>query len=48
MINLFPTDLLTKSNLDSEWITLILEAKEQGFTQEEVRVVLTVLEASDR
>jgi len=44
MINLFPTDVLTKSNLDSEWITLIMEAKKQGLTIEEVRTVLTILE----
>ncbi|HEO8420597.1 Anti-repressor SinI [Mycobacteroides abscessus subsp. abscessus] len=48
MINLFPTEVLPKSNLDSEWITLIMEAKKQGFTQEEVRAVLTILEESDR
>ncbi|CAI9385761.1 anti-repressor SinI family protein [Niallia sp. Sow4_A1] len=47
MINLFPTDVLTKSNLDSEWITLIMEAKKQGFTQEEVRALLTILEDSN-
>ncbi|WP_312097388.1 anti-repressor SinI family protein [Niallia sp.] len=46
MINLFPTDLLTKSNLDIEWIMLIMEAKKQGFTQEEVRAVLTILKDS--
>ena len=47
MINLFPTDVLTKSNLDSEWITLIMVAKKQGFTQEEVRALLTILEDSN-
>ncbi|WP_400243468.1 anti-repressor SinI family protein [Niallia sp. JL1B1071] len=47
MINLFPTEVLTKCNLDSEWITLIMEAKKQGFTQDEVRALLTILEDSD-
>ncbi|EOR24655.1 anti-repressor SinI family protein [Cytobacillus oceanisediminis] len=47
MINLFPTKVSKESNLDNEWISLIMEAKEQGFTQEEVRAVLTILEKVD-
>ncbi|MEK4443228.1 MULTISPECIES: anti-repressor SinI family protein [Niallia] len=47
MINLFPTEIQTESNLDSEWLSLISEAKKQGLTQEEVRAMLTILENSN-
>ena len=46
MINLYPTEITNKRNIDNEWIDLILEAKEQGLTQEEVRSILTFLENS--
>lgn len=47
MINLFPTEIQTESNLDSEWLSLISEAKKQGLTQEEIRAMLTILENSN-
>ena len=41
MINLLPDVLIT--SLDTDWLELIMEAKHQGFTPEEIRSLLTIL-----
>ncbi|KAB7665197.1 DNA-binding anti-repressor SinI [Bacillus sp. B1-b2] len=40
---MLPTPDTSSKQIDSDWLELIMEAKNQGFSQEEIRSLLTIL-----
>jgi len=43
LINVLPNQEMPAGSLDYDWLELIKEAKNQGYTPEEIRSLLTIL-----